>query len=64
MLDKKQGTPSVYYSRNQNAVPIHQTQTTFSVQKKASFQETRSQFGSLGLLQYTNVKDLHCLKLS
>ena len=35
---------SVYNSINQNAVPIHQTQATFPVDKKASFQATRSQF--------------------
>ena len=35
---------SVYHSINQNAVPIHQRQATFPIQKKASFQATRSQF--------------------
>ena len=35
---------SVYHSINQNAVPIHRTQSTFPVQKKASFQARRSQF--------------------
>ena len=35
---------SVYHSINQNAVPIHRTQATFPIQKKASFQATRSQF--------------------
>ena len=35
---------SVYHSINQNTVPIHQTQATFPIQKKASFQATRSQF--------------------
>ena len=35
---------SVYHSIKQNAVPIHQTQATFPIQKKASFQATRSQF--------------------
>ena len=35
---------SVYNSINQNVVPIHQTQATFPVDKKASFQATRSQF--------------------
>ena len=35
---------SIYNSRNQNAVPIHQTQATFPIEKKASFQATRSQF--------------------
>ena len=34
----------VYHSINQNAVQIHQTQSTFPVQKKTSFQATRSQF--------------------
>ena len=35
---------SVYNSINQNAVSIHQTQATFPVDKKASFQATRTQF--------------------
>ena len=35
---------SVYHSINQNAVPIHQTQATFPIWEKASFQATRSQF--------------------
>ena len=35
---------SVYNSINQNAVPIHQAQATFPVDKKASFQATRTQF--------------------
>ena len=35
---------SIYHSINQNAVPICQTQATFPIQKKASFQSTRSQF--------------------
>ena len=35
---------SVYNSINQNAVPIHQTQATFLIDKKASFQAMRSQF--------------------
>ena len=43
MLDKKQGTHA-YNSINQNAVPIHQTLATFPVDKKASFETTRSQF--------------------
>ena len=34
----------VYNSRNQNAIPIHETQTTFPVDKKEPFQATRSQF--------------------
>ena len=57
---------SVYNSINQNAVPIHQTQATFPVDKKASFQATRTQFPLTfaGLSQYTNLKDSHCLKSS
>ena len=35
---------SVYNSINQNVVPIHQTQATFPVNQKASFQATRTQF--------------------
>ena len=35
---------SVYNSRNRNAVPIHQTRATFPIDKKASFQATRTQF--------------------
>ena len=35
---------SVYNSRNQNAVPIHQTQAKFPVHKNTSFQATRTQF--------------------
>ena len=35
---------SVYNSRNQNAVPIHQTQATFPIHKKTSFKATRTQF--------------------
>ena len=35
---------NVYHSINQNAVPIHQTQATFPVQQKASFQAKKSQF--------------------
>ena len=35
---------SLYNSRNQNAVPMHQTQATFPVHKKTSFQATRTQF--------------------
>ena len=35
---------SVYNSINLYAVPIHQTQATFPVDKKASFQPTRTQF--------------------
>ena len=35
---------SVYNSIHQNAVPIHCTQATFLVDKKTSFQATRTQF--------------------
>ena len=35
---------SIYNSIHQNAVPIRQTQATFPIQKKASFQATRTQF--------------------
>ena len=35
---------SFYNSIHQNAVPIHRTQATFPVDKKASFQATRTQF--------------------
>ena len=35
---------SAYHSINQNAVSIHQTLATFPIQRKASFQATRSQF--------------------
>ena len=35
---------SVYNSIHQNAVPIHGTQATFTIDKKASFQATRTQF--------------------
>ena len=35
---------SVHNSINQNAVPIHQTHATFPIDKKASFQGTRSHF--------------------
>ena len=35
---------SVYNSIHQNAVPIHRTQATFTIDKKASFQATRTQF--------------------
>ena len=35
---------SVYNSINENAVPIHQTWAIFPVDKKASFQATRTQF--------------------
>ena len=35
---------SVYNSIHQNAVPMHRTQATFPVDKKASFQATRTQF--------------------
>ena len=35
---------SVHKSTNQNAVPIYQIQATFPIQKKASYQATKSQF--------------------
>ena len=35
---------SVYNSIHQNAVPIHHTQATFTIDKKTSFQATRTQF--------------------
>ena len=35
---------SVCHSINQNVVPIYQTRATFPIQKKTSFQATRSQF--------------------
>ena len=35
---------SVHKNTNQNVVPIYQTQATFLVHKKASYQVTRSQF--------------------
>ena len=35
---------SVYNSIHENAVPIHCTQATFTIDKKASFQATRNQF--------------------
>ena len=35
---------SVYNSIHQNAVPIHCTQATFTIDKKTSFQATRTQF--------------------
>ena len=35
---------SIYHSINQNAVPIHQTQTTFPIQKKVSFKEQEVSF--------------------
>ena len=35
---------SVHKSTNQNAVPIYQTQATFLIHKKASYQATKSQF--------------------
>ena len=35
---------SVYHSINQNAVQLHQTQAIFPVEKKTSFQVTRTQF--------------------
>ena len=44
MLGQEARYTSIYNSINQNAVPIHQTQATFPVDKKASFQATRTQF--------------------
>ena len=35
---------SVHKNTNQNAVPIYQTQATFPINKKASYQATQSQF--------------------
>ena len=35
---------SVYKSTNPNAVPIYQTQATFPIDKKTSYQATRTQF--------------------
>ena len=35
---------SVHKNTNQNAVPIYQTQATFPINKKASYQATKSQF--------------------
>ena len=35
---------SAYKNKNQNAVPIYKTQTTFPIHKKTSCQATRSQF--------------------
>ena len=35
---------SVYNSIHQNTVPIHHTQATFTIDKKASFQVTRTRF--------------------
>ena len=35
---------SVHKSTNPNAVPIYQTQATFPIHKKASYQATRSHY--------------------
>ena len=53
---------SVYNSINQNAVPIHQTQATFPVNKKASFQATRTQF-SLSLVWAVTIHNCQGLTL-
>ena len=44
MLDKKQGTQVCIIVYIKHAVPIHCTQATFTIDKKASFQVTRTQF--------------------
>ena len=43
-VGQEAGYTSVYHNINQNAVPIHQMQAAFPVEKNASFQATRSQF--------------------
>ena len=43
-VGQEAGYTSVYNSITQNAVPIHLTQATFPVDKKASFQATKTQF--------------------
>ena len=60
-----QGTryTSVYHSINQNALPIHQTQATFPVHKKISFQATRTQF-PLTLAWAVTIPKCHGLTLS
>ena len=43
-IGKETRHTSVFNSIHQNTGPIHRTQTTFPVDKKASFQATRTQF--------------------
>ena len=54
---------NVYNSINQNAVPIHQTQATFPVHKKTSFQASRTQF-PLTLAWDFTIHKCHRLTLS
>ena len=54
---------SVYSSINQNTVPIHETQATFPVDKKASFQATRTWF-PLTLAWAVTIHKCQGLKLS
>ena len=43
-VEQERRHTSVYNSTHQNAVPIHHTQATFTIDKEASFQATRTQF--------------------